>query len=243
MKTHEVAVITGASKGLGRALALAFASKGYDLGICARNEEELENTAKQAQDMGVNVVSVAADASLSHDVDRLISVIEDAYGKIDVLINNASTFGPGPTLLLDYPSEKFEEVIRINTLVPFLVTKRVLPGMLARRSGSIINVTSEVGKIGYEGWGAYSVSKFGVEGLTSVWADELKGTGVRINLVDPGEMDTRMHNIAVPDCDYDLASPEETVDVFLYLATTKADKIHGKRFESQSFVLQGGGKS
>ncbi|MGI8315203.1 SDR family NAD(P)-dependent oxidoreductase [Halobacillus mangrovi] len=243
MNTREVAVIIGASKGLGRALALAFASQGYDLGICARNEEELENTAKQAQDMGVHVVSLAADASTYREVDRFISVIEDAYGTIDVLINNASTFGPGPTLLLDYPHEKFEEVIRVNTSIPFLVTKRVLPGMLTRRSGSIINVTSEVGKIGYEGWGAYSVSKFGVEGLTSVWADELEGTGVRINLVDPGEMDTSMHNIAVPDCNYDLASPKDVVEVFLYLASTKATNIHGKRFEAQAFVMHGGEKS
>ncbi|KHE69862.1 SDR family NAD(P)-dependent oxidoreductase [Halobacillus sp. BBL2006] len=242
MKTRKVAIITGASKGLGKALTLAFAKKGFDLGICSREKSGLEKVLKQAESLGANVVSVQADASKPADVDRFISVIESSFGRIDVVINNASTFGPGPTLLGDYPSDQFEEVIRKNTSIPFLVTKRALPGMLVRQKGSIINVTSEVGKVGIEGWGAYSVSKFGVEGLTAIWADELKDTGVTINLVDPGEMNTRMHDIAIPDCDYELAVPEDVVDAFLYLASSEAEHINGQRFEAQSFEKGGSRK-
>ncbi|MGD6840819.1 SDR family oxidoreductase, partial [Bacillus thuringiensis] len=104
-------------------------------------------------------------------------------------------------------------------LNPFLVTKRVLPGMISRGKGSIINLTSEAGKTGFAEWGAYGISKFAVEGLTQTWADELSDTGIRVNMVDPGEMDTEMHEKAVPECDYPLADPRDHLDVFLYLAS------------------------
>ncbi|WP_079479174.1 SDR family NAD(P)-dependent oxidoreductase [Halobacillus salinus] len=233
---RRVAIITGASKGLGRALALAFAKEGYALGICARGEEKLEDVASELEELGGEVVAVRADVTESSDVERFVSIVEDRFGRIDVLINNASKFGPGPTLLADYPTDAFRDVIETNIMNPFLVTKRVLPGMLAQKQGSIINVTSEVGKYGVAEWGAYSVSKFGVEGLSAIWADEHEGSGVRVNVVDPGEMDTVMHDTALPDCDYELADPADVVDVFLYLATSKDN---GERFEAQSFDAKG----
>ncbi|MBA2176295.1 SDR family oxidoreductase [Halobacillus locisalis] len=232
----NVVLITGASQGLGRALALAFAKEGYALGLCARNEEPLRAVVKQVKEIGADVVTTTADVTKPADVDRFVSIVEDRFGKIDVLINNASTFGPGPTLLADYPNDAFQGVLEANIMNPFLVTKRALPGMLARQTGSIINVTSEVGKYGVAEWGAYSVSKFGVEGLTAIWADELEGTGVTINLVDPGEMDTTMHDIAIPDCDYELSDPEDVVDVFLYLAMSEGN---GERYEAQVFDRKG----
>jgi NAD(P)-dependent dehydrogenase (short-subunit alcohol dehydrogenase family) len=110
--------------------------------------------------------------------------------------------------------------------------------MLERNEGSIINVTSEAGHTGYAGWGAYGISKFAVEGLTKTWADELSETNVRVNMVDPGEMDTDMHQLAVPNCDYPLAKPEDVVDIFLYLASEKSKGINGQRFEAQSEEVQ-----
>ncbi|MCA0972045.1 SDR family oxidoreductase [Halobacillus litoralis] len=232
----KTAVITGASQGLGKALALAFAKEGYALGICARGEERLKDARREVEQLGAEVAAVQADVTDSKDVERFISIVEDRFGRIDVLINNASTFGPGPTLLADYPAEEFRDVIETNIMNPFLVTKRVLPGMLTRGDGSIINVSSEVGKYGVAEWGAYSVSKFGVEGLSAIWADELEGTGVRINTVDPGEMDTVMHDIALPDCDYELAQPEDVTGVFLHLA---ASDDNGERYEAQTFDVKG----
>lgn len=179
---------------------------------------------------------MAADVSVSRDVERFVAMTEEAFGKIDVLINNASKLGPSPMpLLLDYPEEDFAEVLRVNTIGPFLVTRRVLPGMLQRNSGSVINVTSEAGNTGYAGWGAYGISKFAVEGLTETWADEISDTGVRVNMVDPGEMDTEMHQLAVPDCDYELANPNDVVDIFLYLASEKSVQVNGQRFQAQEF--------
>ncbi|EKN69131.1 3-oxoacyl-ACP reductase [Neobacillus bataviensis LMG 21833] len=232
---NKVVMITGASKGLGKALTLAFAKEGAVLAICARTTEGLLKVKKEAADLGAEVLAVTADISKSRDVERFVAMAEEEFGHIDVLINNASILGPSPMpLLLDYPEDDFDEVLRVNAVSPFLVTRRVIPGMLERNVGSIINVTSEAGHTGFAGWGAYGISKFAVEGLTQTWADELSETNVRVNMVDPGEMDTDMHQLAVPYCDYPLAKPEEIVDIFLYLASNQAAGINGQRFAAQS---------
>ncbi|MCJ7841907.1 SDR family oxidoreductase [Lederbergia sp. NSJ-179] len=234
MKT--VVMITGASKGLGKALTLAFAKQGVRLAICARGEELLHKVELEARELGAEVVAVNADISKAKDVDRFVSIAEEAFGRIDVLINNASIFGPGPTLLADYPDHDFAEVLRVNAMNPFLVTKRVLPGMLTRNKGRILNVTSDAGKTGYAEWGAYGISKFAVEGLTQTWADELQDTGVSVCMVDPGEMDTEMHWIAVPDCDYELGDPNDTAKVFVSIALNESMEVNGIRYEAQSLL-------
>lgn len=241
MFEKKVVMITGASKGLGRALAMKFAEIGARLAICARNPESLKEVEMELKGLGAEVVAIVADVSDSRDVDRFVSVAEEAWGAVDVLFNNASIFGPGPRLLADYPEADFLEVLRINTLNPFLVTKRVLPGMVSSGKGSIVNITSEAGKTGFAEWGAYGISKFAVEGMTQTWADELSDTGVRINMIDPGEMDTEMHDKAVPDCDYPLASPHDHLDVFLYLASDSSSDENGERFQAQEFKWNRGG--
>ncbi|NRG44869.1 SDR family oxidoreductase [Bacillus sp. CRN 9] len=236
MNKKMVVMITGASKGLGRALTLAFAKKGVRLAICARGKEPLHKVEQEAQELGGEVIAVNADISKVKEVDRFVSIVEEAFGRVDVLINNASVFGPGPMLLADYPHHDFAEVLRMNVMNPFLVTKRVLPGMLTRNNGRILNVTSEAGKTGFSEWGAYGISKFAVEGLTQTWADELQPTGVSVSMVDPGEMDTAMHAIAVPDCHYELGVPDDVAKVFVYLALNHSIEINGKRFEAQSML-------
>ncbi|MDB4895640.1 MAG: 3-oxoacyl-ACP reductase, partial [Firmicutes bacterium] len=187
--TGKVALITGASRGLGRAIALAYAQEGASLAVCARDGAALAGVAAELRAAGARVVSIRADVADLHDVERLVSLTLQEYGRIDVLVNNASIFGPSPTpLLLDYPAEDFAEVLKVNTVGPFLVTRQVLGAMLQRGAGSVINVTSEAGAVGYAGWGAYGVSKFAVEGLTETWAAEVAAAGVRVNMVDPGEM-------------------------------------------------------
>lgn len=235
----KIIMITGASKGLGKALTIYFAKEGYDLAICARNEENLLHVKKEAEAIGSNVLAVVADASIPKDVERFVAMTEEHFGKIDVLINNASMLGPSPMpYLLDYPEEDFLEVLRVNSVGPFLITRRVLPGMILRNDGSIINVTSEAGNIGFAGWGAYGISKFALEGLTETWADELSETAIRVNMVDPGEMDTEMHALAVPDCDYELANPNDLVQVFGYLASEASIGVNGKRFKAQDFIAR-----
>jgi NAD(P)-dependent dehydrogenase (short-subunit alcohol dehydrogenase family) len=221
-------------------LALAFAKQGVKLALSARGEETLMSVKNEAEALGAEVLAVKADMSVSRDVERFVAMTESAFGRIDVLINNASILGPSPMpLLLDFPEEDFARVLQVNAVGPFLVTRRVIPGMLQRNAGSIINVTSEAGSVGYAGWGAYGISKFALEGLTETWADEMKDTGVRVNMVDPGEMDTGMHALAVPDCDYELADPQDVVPVFLYLASEKSAGVNGQRLSAQEFGSEG----
>lgn len=229
-------MITGASKGLGKALALAFAKQGVRLAICARGEALIREVEQEVRDLGAEVIAVSADISNVNDVNRFVSIVEESFGRVDVLINNASIFGPGPMLLADYPDFDFSEVIRVNVCNPFLMSKRVLPGMLTRNKGRIINLTSEAGKTGFAEWGAYGISKFAVEGLTQTWADELQDTGISIGMADPGEMDTEMHAIAVPDCDYELWEPNDIATVFVELALNESLELNGKRFEATSFL-------
>jgi NAD(P)-dependent dehydrogenase (short-subunit alcohol dehydrogenase family) len=234
--SRQTIMITGASRGLGAALTLAFAAQGANLAICARNEEQLLHVKNLAEQLGAKVLAVTTNVAEPRDVERFVASTEFHFGSIDVLINNASILGPSPMpLLLDYPEEDFAQVLKVNTLGPFLVTRRVIVGMLHRGAGSIINVTSEAGHTGYAGWGAYGISKFGLEGMTETWADEVGGTGVRVNMVDPGEMNTRMHELAVPDCDYELADPKDILEVFLYLASDKSIEVNGQRFQAQEF--------
>lgn len=238
-ESRKVVMITGASKGLGKSLALAFAAQGAKLALCARGSAALENVKREAESRGAAaVLAVPADIASSRDVERFVALTEAEFGRIDVLINNASTLGPSPMpLLLDYPEEDFADVLRVNAVGTFLVTRRVIAGMLRRGSGSVINVTSEAGSVGYAGWGAYGISKFAVEGMTETWAAETEGSGVRVNMVDPGEMDTDMHALAVPDCGYELADPDNLTGIFLYLASDEAKDVNGRRFEAKAYTV------
>jgi NAD(P)-dependent dehydrogenase (short-subunit alcohol dehydrogenase family) len=121
-------------------------------------------------------------------------------------------------------------------VAPFLVIKKVLPAMV-ENGGSIINVTSDAGVVGYPGWGAYGISKFGIEGMSQTWAAELAGSRVRLNWVDPGPMNTAMHRAAEPDEDpAQWAAPEDVTGVFIFLASDESRGTHGRRFEAQAPV-------
>lgn len=232
---NKVALITGASRGLGRALALAFAREGADLVLCARGKKALEVVAKEVQKLGVKVLAIEADVSKKQDVERLVATALLTFDQIDILVNNASILGPSPMpYLIDYPTDAFEEVLRINTINPFMVTKAVLPSMIQRGQGSIINVSSEAGANGYPGWGAYGISKSALDLMSETWAAELENTGVRVNAVDPGDMDTKMHALAYPDEDpSQFAKPEQLTEIFVYLASDESRDVTGQRFLAQ----------
>ena len=216
----KVALVTGASKGLGRAIALALAREGAALALCARGEPTLQSAASECRLLGAEVLAVPADVANPADRERLVALTLDRFGRVDVLVNNASTLGPTPlSMLADTDPEAFEEVIRVNLIAPFLLTRSVVGGMLMRGSGVVINVSSDAAVNGYPGWGGYSAAKAGLDGLTRVWAAELAGSGVTVVSVDPGDMDTEMHRAALPDDDpAALARPEQVAQAFVQLA-------------------------
>jgi NAD(P)-dependent dehydrogenase (short-subunit alcohol dehydrogenase family) len=231
-------LVTGASQGLGREIALRFAREGAaGLSLVARHIDQL-NTARdeiRKVSLKIEIVIIEADISKSRDIERIVATtLAQFKGSLDVLVNNASTIGPSPMPnLLDYPVEDFRNVIDTNLIGPFLLIKNALPAMI-ERGGSIINVTSDAGQVGYPGWGAYGISKFGLEGMSQTWASELEETGVRVNWVDPGNMNTAMHRAAEPEEDpTEWANPADATDVFLFLASDESKDVTGKRFQAQ----------
>jgi NAD(P)-dependent dehydrogenase (short-subunit alcohol dehydrogenase family) len=234
----KYALITGASQGLGLQMAIAFAHEGAaGVAIVARGAERLKaaHNAVQAAAPETKVLAIVADVSQAADIERVVATtLNEFQGHLDILVNNASTIGPSPMpFLLDYPLEDFRNVLNTNLVAPFLLIKKTLSAMI-ERGGSIINVTSDAGVVGYPGWGAYGISKFGLEGLSQTWAAELEGTPVRVNWVDPGNMNTAMHRAAEPDEDpNEWADPKTVTDLFVYLASDESKDVHGQRFEAQ----------
>jgi NAD(P)-dependent dehydrogenase (short-subunit alcohol dehydrogenase family) len=230
--------ITGASKGLGRRLALEFAREGAAaLALIARSADRLYQVKEEIRVIAprTRVLAIPADLRHSKAVERVAAAtLAEFEGRVDVLVNNASALGPSPMPnLLDYPLEEFRRVLDTNLIAPFLLTRKLLPGML-ERGGSLINVTSDAGVNGYPGWGAYGISKFGLEGLSQTWAAELDGTDIRVNWVDPGDMDTDMHRAADPAGDpKQWADPADIAEVFLWLASDASRGVSGRRFKAQ----------
>jgi NAD(P)-dependent dehydrogenase (short-subunit alcohol dehydrogenase family) len=236
--TGKNILITGASQGLGRAMALRFAREGAaGLSLIARHADQLTIVRGEVREIApkIEIVIIEADVSKPRDIERIVATtLAQFKDRLEVLVNNASTIGPSPMPnLLDYPVEHFREVLDTNLIGPFLLIKNALPAMI-ERGGSIINVTSDAGQVGYPGWGAYGISKFGLEGMSQTWASELEESDVRVNWVDPGNMNTAMHRAAEPDEDpTEWADPADVTDVFVFLASDESKNITGKRFQAQ----------
>jgi NAD(P)-dependent dehydrogenase (short-subunit alcohol dehydrogenase family) len=212
----RVALVTGASKGLGREIARAYAGRGAKLVLVARGEEALRAVEAELA-ATTEVLAVAAD--VSEEAERIVEGAIRRFGRVDVLVNNASELGPSPMPALEaYRWQDLERVLRVNVLAPLHLTQLVLPGMRARREGVVINVTSDAGVEAYAGWGGYGASKAALEHLSRTLAAELEGTGIRVYAVDPGDMNTEMHRLAEPGVDLSgLPGPEVAAPRFVSL--------------------------
>ncbi|PSB10133.1 beta-ketoacyl-ACP reductase [Pleurocapsa sp. CCALA 161] len=189
----KVAVITGASRGIGKAAALALVSQGAKVVInYARSSDAAEATVKEITDAGGEAIAVQADVSQSTEVDNLIKTTLDQFGRIDVLVNNAGI--TQDTLLLRMKPEQWQAVIDLNLTGVFLCTKAVSKTMLKQRSGRIINIASVAGQMGNPGQANYSAAKAGVIGFTKTVAKELANRGITVNAVAPGFIETDMTN-------------------------------------------------
>jgi NAD(P)-dependent dehydrogenase (short-subunit alcohol dehydrogenase family) len=199
-----LALITGASRGLGLALARALAQRGWALVIDARGAADLERTARE--------LGTLTDVA---DPEHRRTLVGAAGPSVDLLVNNASVLGPSPQpVLAEYPLEELERVYAVNTLAPLALTQLALPRIPA--GGRIINVTSDAAVEAYQGWGGYGSSKAALEQLTAILAAEQPS--ITVYAVDPGDMRTRMHQEAFPGEDIsDRPPPEESVPGLLAL--------------------------
>ena len=237
MKLKEkVALVTGGSRGIGKAVAAAYAREGAEVVVTARDLGGLEAAAKEIRNSGGRVVALQSDVADRHQVKNLAKEINRRFGRLHVLLNNASLLGPRVPIL-EYPEEEWEAVMAVNLNGPFFVIKACLPLMTAGGEGSIINVSSGVGRIGKPRWGAYAASKFGLEGLTQVLAAELQPLHIRVNAVNPGGTRTTMRAAAYPEEDpLTLATPEEITPVFVYLASDASRDVTGQSLEARDFL-------
>lgn len=235
-KTNEgrAVLITGGSRGLGRALGLALAERGDRVVLVARERGPLDAVVEEIRARGGQAWGIAADVGDKEAVHRVTGEAAALAGAIDLAIMNASTLGRTPMpLLLDTECEELEEVLQVNLVGPFRLTKVLAGSMALRGRGTVVMVSSDAAVEAYPTWGAYGVSKAALDHLARVWAAELGEAGVRFLAIDPGEMDTRMHAEAIPEADpATLAQPTVVADRILKLLDDPARAPSGSRLQA-----------
>lgn len=221
--TQPATLITGASQGLGRALALALARPGARLALVARRADALQAVVTQARAQGADAWPIVADVGDPSAAARIVGQATDAIGPIDRLIHNASTLGPLPLRpLLDLRDADLQRVLDVNLLGPYRISRRVVGSMALRGKGLVVHISSDAAVEAHADWGAYSLSKAALDHLGRLWSAELADRGVRFVSVDPGEMDTAMHADALPDADRTRLRRPEDVAQALLLAVESA---------------------
>ena len=184
----KTALVTGASRGIGLAIARRLGEMGAAVGICARDRKRLEGAANELKGKGISTFAAHADVTLAADIALLLQETQKALGPVEILVNNAGTgyFGPSH----EASEANWDTVLDTNLKSVFLMTKAVAPGMIERRGGHIINIASLAGKNAFAGGGIYCASKWGLLGFTQCVAEDLRGYGIRVSAVCPGSVAT-----------------------------------------------------
>ena len=226
----KVALVTGGGRGVGKAVALAYAHEGVKLVICARTASEIEQSAGEIRQLGTECLGLVCDVSVEDSVATLVKDLEDHFGRVDILVNNAGVM-TRPASLVELEVRKWDYTLAVNLRGTFLVTRTILPLMFRQKNGSIINVSSTIGRGAYANFAAYAVSKWGVEGLTQTLAVEVKSHNIRVNSVDPGTVATKLTGYAG-------SRPESVTGVFVFLASDESRGITGRMLSSSGWKSQ-----
>jgi len=232
-------LITGASRGLGAALALELGRQGARLVLVSRSRAALEPIVRRIRDAGGEAHALEADVGAKGDIYPLAGAATALVGPIDLLLHNASELGPTPLrLLLDTECEDLERVLAVNLLGPFRLSRVIAGSMALREKGTIVHVSSDASVNAYSHWGAYSVSKAALDHLSRLWAAELGERHVRSFSVDPGEMDTAMHAAAMPDADRATLARPEAVAARIVALIRSNTTPNGARVEANAAGAQ-----
>ena len=234
--TNKIALVTGASRGIGREIALGLAREGMNIAISYTSNEEMANDVlKEIKEYEVDAISVKANVSIEEDVKNLVKEVEEELGKIDVLVNNAGI--TKDNLLIKMSDQDFSDVLDVNLKGVFLCTKAVARSMMKKRYGKIINISSIVGVGGNAGQGNYAASKAGVIGFTKSIAKELGSRGIRVNAIAPGFIETQMTDVLKDEVKEQMLSaislkefgkPSDISNLVNFLASEKSDYITGE---------------
>lgn len=232
----KCALITGATRGIGKQIAITLAKQGYNIALNYRKEnEELENTKKEIEKIGVQILAVKGDVANFEDCENFVKQVIERFGQIDVLVNNAGI--TKDMLLMRMKKEDFEQVIDTNLVGTFNVTKNVVPYMMKARSGRIINISSVVGISGNAGQTNYSASKAGIIGFTKSLAKEIASRNILVNVVAPGFIETNMTDVLKDDVKQEIAkniplkrmgTTQDVANVVKFLASDDSSYITGQ---------------
>jgi len=244
---RKVAIVTGSSSGLGRAVALDFAKEGADVVVNGRNKKRAEEVAEEIKAMNQQALVVIADVTSSLEVNHMTRTVLDKFGKIDILINNAGGSARENASYFHESSENvWDMVISTNLRGTMICTRAVIPHMIERRVGNIINISSVAGVIGEAGMVEYSAAKAGVIGFTKALAKEVGPYGIRVNAVSPGVIRTPWILKQEPQLLEKLSGrvllgrlgePEEVADFVTFLASDCSKFMTG-----ENFIISGGSK-
>ncbi len=226
----KVALITGGGRGIGKAVAAAYGRAGAKLALCARTAGELEQTVAELRSQKIEVEGRPCDVSLEEPVKEFVAAAHKQFGRIDILVNNAGVM-TRPTPMIELDVKKWDYTMAVNLRGPFLITQAVLPIMMKQKSGSIINVSSMIGRGAYANFLAYATSKWGLEGFTQTLAVEARSSNVRVNSVEPGYVATKLTG-------YNGSKPDSVTDVFVYLASDESKQVTGKMLSSSGWKTQ-----
>ena len=224
--TNRTALITGASSGIGKATALAFAKAGINLALVGRDRDKLTAVAQAAEAVGVTAKTYVVDLSKIDRVSATIAEIAAEHENLEILINNAGMAYTGS--IADSPLSDWQKVIDLNLTSVFQCVQGILPHMRQRKSGSIVNVSSIAGKQVFPNWGIYSVSKFGLMALTQAIATEERANGIRVTAVCPGSVNTPLWDTDTVQSDFDrsaMLTPEMVAEGILYAVLAPAGAV------------------
>jgi 3-oxoacyl-[acyl-carrier protein] reductase len=231
----KTAIVTGASGGIGQAVAVAMAKAGADVAICGQNQERLAATAELVKAAGRRVLSYAMNVSSPESIQQTVDDVHKNWGRIDIMVNNAGITRDG--LIIRMSEQDWDEVINVNLKSVFLFSKAVARHMMKQRSGSIVNIASIIGLIGNPGQANYAASKGGIIAFTKSMARELASRNVRSNAIAPGFIETRMTEKIPGDLQKKMldsiplgryGKPEDVADLAVFLAGDRSSYITGQ---------------
>jgi NAD(P)-dependent dehydrogenase (short-subunit alcohol dehydrogenase family) len=194
-----VALVTGGSRGIGKAIALKLAELGAAVCICGRAPQALQNTTRELRHITPHVLSVPADVAHPEQVTALVQTTEQALGPITLLVNNAGIGNPGFGAIQDKTESDWDTVVNTNLKSVFLVSRAVVPSMIQRKRGDIINISSLAGKNTFAGGALYCASKWGLQGLSGCMAEDLRAHGIRVSVICPGSVATEFSGRGAKD--------------------------------------------